>query len=370
MRTPERFDYSAIVDRPKLKLPRGARMIAWPIVNVEEWAIERPMPRGISVPPGGVSPIPDTQNWGWHEYGMRVGIWRIMESLRKHRVKPTVSINAKVCETRPRIAGAMRDEGWEFLAHTYEQIPINKIDDQRAMIAQTKAVLTGFVGKAPAGWLGPGRGPLRTLPVVIEWAELSAREHRSLLEPGNPLLEWTVLQPAHLGTAQWDAVRQVVRRELVDAAGEVLPLELRWTSSTAHAVDRVETLELPPGAWLVARVARTSAGLVAEPLSVVHEGKVDCLHFDDLPKDGRGKTRRGKAVEPTDEKGQAIVPAWEADYRTLLDDRYAYADRLRSGENVPFTETAVDGVPITERIETFADDNEMPSCAPPRGSIV
>jgi hypothetical protein len=76
------------------------------------------------------------------------------------------------------------------------------------------------------------------------------------------------------------------------------------------------------------------------------------------------------AVEPTDEKGQAIVPAWEADYRTLLDDRYAYADRLRSGENVPFTETAVDGVPITERIETFAGDNEMPSCAPPRGSIV
>ncbi|MBG7606369.1 MAG: hypothetical protein IZT58_17385 [Actinobacteria bacterium] len=28
------------------------------------------------------------------------------------------------------------------------------------------------------------------------------------------------------------------------------------------------------------------------------------------------------------------------------------------------------GVPITERIETFAGDNEMPSCAPPRGSVV
>jgi hypothetical protein len=76
------------------------------------------------------------------------------------------------------------------------------------------------------------------------------------------------------------------------------------------------------------------------------------------------------AVEPTDEKGQAIVPAWEADYRTLLADRYRYAERLRDGENVPFTETAVEGVPITERIETFAGDNEMPSCSPPRGSII
>jgi cephalosporin hydroxylase len=75
-------------------------------------------------------------------------------------------------------------------------------------------------------------------------------------------------------------------------------------------------------------------------------------------------------VMPTDEKGQAIVPDWEADYRTLLADRYAYAERLSAGENVPFTETAVDGVPITERIETFAGDNAMPSCAPPRGSII
>ncbi len=76
------------------------------------------------------------------------------------------------------------------------------------------------------------------------------------------------------------------------------------------------------------------------------------------------------AVTPTDDKGQAIVPAWEADYRTLLQDRYRYAERLRAGENVAFTETAVKGVPITERIETFAADNEMASCGPPRGSVV
>ena len=77
-----------------------------------------------------------------------------------------------------------------------------------------------------------------------------------------------------------------------------------------------------------------------------------------------------EAVEPADEKGREIVPAWIADYRTLLDDRYAYADKLRAGENVPFTETPVQGVPITERIETFAGDNEMPSCAPPRSGVL
>jgi hypothetical protein len=77
-----------------------------------------------------------------------------------------------------------------------------------------------------------------------------------------------------------------------------------------------------------------------------------------------------EATPPADAKGREIVPLWIADYRTLLEDRYRYADRLRAGEDGPFTETAVDGVPITERIETFAGDNEMPSCAPPRGSVV
>ncbi len=76
------------------------------------------------------------------------------------------------------------------------------------------------------------------------------------------------------------------------------------------------------------------------------------------------------AVEPADAKGRAIVPDWERDYRALLADRYAYAAQLRDGVDGPFTETAVDGLPITERIETFAGDNEMPSCAPPRGSVL
>ena len=76
------------------------------------------------------------------------------------------------------------------------------------------------------------------------------------------------------------------------------------------------------------------------------------------------------AVEPSDPKGQAIVPDWIAEYRQLLQDRYDYADRLRSGENVAFTETAVNGIPISERLENFAGDNEMPSCAPPHGSVL
>lgn len=68
---------------------------------------------------------------------------------------------------------------------------------------------------------------------------------------------------------------------------------------------------------------------------------------------------------PRDDKGAAIVPMWAADYRIFIENRRDYIDRLRAGDRGPFTETAVDGIPISEKVAQFAGDNEMPSCAPP-----
>jgi len=65
------------------------------------------------------------------------------------------------------------------------------------------------------------------------------------------------------------------------------------------------------------------------------------------------------------EKGQAIIPLWIDEYRTYLGDRRNYTAQLReSGENLPFYETA-NQIPISERLATFAADNEMPACKPP-----
>ena len=70
-------------------------------------------------------------------------------------------------------------------------------------------------------------------------------------------------------------------------------------------------------------------------------------------------------IEPTDAKGKAIVPLWISDYRQLIVDRREYADQLRNGENVPFSETMIEGLPISEKISTFAADNRMTSCKVP-----
>ena len=142
----DRVPYTAIVDRPPLKLPNGKRMAVWFIANVEDWDISRPMPRTVLPPPMGVPLLPDLPNWSWHEYGMRVGFWRISEAFQKYGV----------CENYPRIAEEALKLDWEFMGHGYLQGPMHKHDDQQEQINRACEAIKKFSGKKVRGWESPG----------------------------------------------------------------------------------------------------------------------------------------------------------------------------------------------------------------------
>jgi peptidoglycan/xylan/chitin deacetylase (PgdA/CDA1 family) len=163
----ERFEYSAIVDRAPVKLPENARVAVWIIVNVEEWNIESPMPRTVLTPPAGAQVIPDVPNWSWHEYGMRVGFWRLKAALDRHGVKATMAVNASVCLSYPRIANAARESGWEFMGHGYTQRAMHLESDQRAVVRKSVQTIREFTGKPPRGWLGPGLTETWETPDVL-----------------------------------------------------------------------------------------------------------------------------------------------------------------------------------------------------------
>src|SRR4026208_2431228 len=99
----DRIAYSAIVDRPPLKLPGDARLPVWTIVHVEERSVGRAIPRTVLPPPQGQALLPDLPNWAWHEYGMRVGYWRFHEALGKLGVKATLATNGSVIKSYPRV---------------------------------------------------------------------------------------------------------------------------------------------------------------------------------------------------------------------------------------------------------------------------
>jgi allantoinase len=152
----ERITYSAISERSPLKLPDGARTAVWVIVNVEEWDPRETMPRTVLTPPAGGAPMPDIPNWAWHEYGNRVGFWRMLEVLDRLRVPAALAINGKAIATYEPIARAAHDRGWEFIGHGFGQKNMQKVPNEREDIARTRQAIRDFTGRDPRGWLGPG----------------------------------------------------------------------------------------------------------------------------------------------------------------------------------------------------------------------
>jgi peptidoglycan/xylan/chitin deacetylase (PgdA/CDA1 family) len=151
-----RVEYAPIHRRPALRLPGDARVAVWTIVNVENWRPQGAMPRSILPPPMGQPMLPDVPNWAWHEYGMRVGFWRFLETLQSRGLKATFAVNGTACTVYEEACAAARDAGWEFMGHGFVQQPMHKVEDQRAAIGATIEAIRAFTGKPPRGWESPG----------------------------------------------------------------------------------------------------------------------------------------------------------------------------------------------------------------------
>jgi allantoinase len=152
----DRIAYSAIADRAPLLLPNGARMAVWVIVNIEEWDPQQPMPRTVITPPAGGSPSPDIPNWCWHEYGNRVGFWRMLTVFDAFDIPAVLAINGCAIAAFPPIVDAALKRKWELIGHGFTQRNMQKVADERADIRATREVIAKATGKPPRGWLGPG----------------------------------------------------------------------------------------------------------------------------------------------------------------------------------------------------------------------
>src|SRR5690606_7385390 len=112
-----RIPYAFYNDRPVLPSPNGRPILVHLVVNVENWVFDAGMPRTIITPPHGKASVPDIPNYSWVEYGMRVGLPRMIEAIASRGLKASTSFNASVIDSYPRAAEAMLDAGWEFIGH-------------------------------------------------------------------------------------------------------------------------------------------------------------------------------------------------------------------------------------------------------------
>ena len=162
-----RIEYQLAGTAEPLPPLQGRRILVHLVVNVEHWSFDKPMPRKLLGSPHGQNNIPDIPNYSWVEYGMRVGLARLLRALGQRGLPASASMNASVIEHYRPAAEAIVAAGWELIGHGMTQQTLHASPDEKSVIVQTLDTMEAFTGRRPRGWLGPGLAETMQTPDIL-----------------------------------------------------------------------------------------------------------------------------------------------------------------------------------------------------------
>ena len=148
---------------PSWSWPKKKRIAVVFNVCLEAWSDGKApgiSPMGNPLPSG----VLDTMAISWAAYGVKRGIYRILDALARQRAKASVMTSAVIAERAPQAVKAVADAGHEVLSHSYAMDVVTALlsdDEEKKNIARCTALLEKAAGKPVRGWLSP-RGTSRS----------------------------------------------------------------------------------------------------------------------------------------------------------------------------------------------------------------
>lgn len=152
------FDHRTAVTRPKLRWPGPAQLALWITVPIEFF----PMDGGNAPfrPAGALDrPYPDLWGYSARDYGLRIGIYRIIEALDRRGLKATAAVNSAAALRAPKLVSFLTARHWEIMCAGVDMGTLHHggltRDVEHDLI---KRALNDLRGKAPdvVGWHSPG----------------------------------------------------------------------------------------------------------------------------------------------------------------------------------------------------------------------
>jgi allantoinase len=163
------FDYSPIVRRPPFRLPNDARVAVYFGLNIEHYTWGKP---ALSLADFTKQFVPDPLNYGWRDYGPRVGIWRLMRIFDEFGIRASAIVNSDVCSFYPEIVEEGNKRRWAWLGHGKNNSTLQVGMDEaqeRAYISEVITTLERATGVRLQGWLGPAlTETLNTIDLLAE----------------------------------------------------------------------------------------------------------------------------------------------------------------------------------------------------------
>jgi peptidoglycan/xylan/chitin deacetylase (PgdA/CDA1 family) len=180
----DRVPYSPICDRVPIRWPGGARVAVWVVPNVEHYEF---LPPPSDVDPYPRTPHPDVRKYSYHDYGNRVGFWRMVDVMDRYAIPCTVSLNVAVLDHYPEIAAAMAERPWDLMSHgLYNTRYLTGMDraQERAFLDACNRVLERHTGRHFSGMLGPNITGNAHTPELM--AEVGMRYHADWVHDERP----------------------------------------------------------------------------------------------------------------------------------------------------------------------------------------
>jgi peptidoglycan/xylan/chitin deacetylase (PgdA/CDA1 family) len=137
-------------------LPEGKKLAVYVGVSVEHHVWGR---RALSLAEYSAQLTPDPLNYGWRDYGARVGVFRIMDVLDTHGLRATAPLSSEVIDRNPAIVEEGVARRWCWVGHGVDNstwmVGLDR-DQERAQLVDIADQIEVAVGERPRGWLGPG----------------------------------------------------------------------------------------------------------------------------------------------------------------------------------------------------------------------
>ncbi len=170
----EHYDWSPLSTRGILRWPENAPLALSVVVTLEhmEWMPPEGSFQSANLAGGSAArPFPDYARISHREYGHRVGIYRVLDVLERHGIRPTVAMDALTASNYPYLVRHCLDRGCEIIGHgisVSRMITSNMSEQQeRDYIRESLDAVTQATGTAPVGWMGPEYGESERTPRLL-----------------------------------------------------------------------------------------------------------------------------------------------------------------------------------------------------------
>jgi len=168
--------WSPITTRGKLSWPNNAKIAFCVIITLEHTEWEQPEGSYSADQAGGlgVRPFPDYPRFSHREYGHRVGIFRVLDTLERLGIKATCAMDTQTAEGYPFLVKHCQDRGCEIIAHGVsgsQMITGNmSVEEETVFIRSSRDKMQAATGNVPRGWHGTDYGESNRTPDLLRQA--------------------------------------------------------------------------------------------------------------------------------------------------------------------------------------------------------